>query len=487
MKRLLITIISVLIFGTPAISSAQTCGSTISFPVFFSDAQKISAIRNALADYTSYAAGENYELCFSMNELEIRQTDLGDVLNPNTPFTINTNSGEPKGVYIVGLKLKSDLSSGDPVTSNFIVANNNGTGNLILKDINLKDVKNGIKLTGNAGNQIVDSLIEGDSTKSGAGVDIESNGAVVKSSEISSCGEGIAVGEASILPANDVLIGAENHATMSANKNNIYNNVIGIHVVNGSRNLFGYNLIYDNKPLMASEGAAKDAITVESGANEDLIPLAVEMDEGEEHALRCDRNEAGDIVKRWLKFEAPQTDGIVTLYRAGMDRQPDMYLTSCILGDGGECVIEELPPAVLSLIPEGECGIDDYYVNAIFNGTSSTELMSQSIIFDGVVAFVSTPYDIPASNPVEGSNDDDDAEAPGVGMQDGATTSGAGGGTNPIAAAAGGCSKGGASLANNSFSHIVFSFNAWWVLLALAIAGGFRFAAAKVRTNGRNK
>jgi hypothetical protein len=38
---------------------------------------------------------------------------------------------------------------------------------------------------------------------------------------------------------------------------------------------------------------------------------------------------------------------------------------------------------------------------------------------------------------------------------------------------------GGASLANNSFRHIVFTFNAWWVLLTMAIAGGVRLARAQ--------
>lgn len=40
---------------------------------------------------------------------------------------------------------------------------------------------------------------------------------------------------------------------------------------------------------------------------------------------------------------------------------------------------------------------------------------------------------------------------------------------------------GGALLANNSFRNIVVTFNAWWVLLALSLAGAMRLATKKAR------
>jgi len=270
--------------------------------------------------------------------------------------------------------------------------------------------------------------------------------------------------------------------------NVIHDNVTGIHVLSGAFNKFGFNLNYDNKPLAAPKGVAKDAITLETGANEDLIPLEIVMfeEEGVEHALVCTRDGDGNVIKRQFTFETPQLDGIISIYQAESYNQADRYLTSCELDDG-VCVIENLPADVLDLIPDKECGIEDYFVNALFTGTSSTELMANPAELDGVVAFVSTPYDIPSTGNIEGDDggDQDDTGGNSAGG-DGVITEGDDGGGVIAAGASSGCSGGGASLANNSFRHIVFGFNAWWVILALAIAGAYRFAAVRVKSKRRD-
>ncbi|MFA4973429.1 MAG: hypothetical protein WC683_12495 [bacterium] len=457
MKRAIVIAVVAVILSIPLTSSAQTCSSTISLggsiPI------KISTIRTALSNYSSYAVGDHYELCFENNEVVVNTTFF------TSEFLIVTNAGESKDVYIVGLNIRND--SDNPVNIPILVTDNKGTGKIILKDIALKDVKNGVVLGGAGKTEIKSSKIAGDASKSGVCVEVKSNGAMVQSSEISGCGEGVSIA------ANDVLVGATSHEQVSTDKNSIHDNVLGLHVVSGKGNKFGYNLIYDNKPPLASEGAANDAILIEPGANEDLIPLETVLyeEEGKEYALRCERDASGNVIKREIYFNAPQTDGIATIYESDLNKQIKKYLTKCVIGADGICIIDSLPSEVMALIPASDCGIQEYHISAIFTGTGSTELPSDYMEMDGIAVIMAPvetgPVDMPTGVTDSGGDDDYTTE-------DGANSMGGEGGMISASGVASGCGGGGASLANDSFRSVVLDFNAWWVLLALSIVGAMR-------------
>jgi hypothetical protein len=271
--------------------------------------------------------------------------------------------------------------------------------------------------------------------------------------------------------------------------NDIHDNVMGLHVVSGDYNKFGFNLIYNNKPHAASEGIATDAITIDDSANEDLVPLEAILyeEDGKEYAVKCERDGAGNVTKRLLFFGAPQHSGIVSIFHVQDFNQPDKFIISCQFEEGKGCDITDLPQNILTLIPQGECGLDDYRINAIFTGSGSTELMTKYQILDGVVAFVSNPYDIPTTG---GASDVDIAS--GVDNEISEETAsensagGAGGFIEGNVSSPSGCG-GQASLADDSFRSVIFTFNAWWTIFFLAIVLACRLSVAKCCTRWRNR
>ena len=364
-----------------------------------------------------------------------------------------------------------------PVDIPILVTNNQGSGKIILKDISLKDVRNGIQIAGNPSTKVVSSVVQGDASKSGTCVEIKADGATVQGSEISGCGEGI------VIEADGALIGAADHEHVSTDKNSIHDNVIGLHVVSGKRNKFGYNVIYENKPSMAPEGLSTDAILIEPDANEGLLPLEIELfeaDDGIEYALKCTKDEAGIIVKREMLFKLPQGEGMVALYKSDVvNDQMLRYLTNCDVNSDGVCVIGNLPEDVMELIPEGECGIEYYMVTALFTGTSSSALLVNSHEFDSIAVIMAPletgPVDMPGVSDMGGDVDIEEE----LGGGSGSGMGGEGGAISMGGVASSGCGGGGASLANDSFRNVVLGFNAWWILFALTILGAFRLARSR--------
>jgi hypothetical protein len=437
---------------------------------------KIATIRAALLNYEQ---GGVYGICFNMDEpLELNSTEF------DTPFILNIPGGETHNVYIKGLELRNDDAF--PVMHEMFKVQHDGSGTVVLDSFDLKDVKNGLLLEGSGKTEVRSSTIAGDASKSGVCVEIKSNGAVVRGGEISSCAEGV------VIEADDVLIGAANHEHFDADRNSIHDNVIGLHVVSGAHNKFGYNLIYDNKPSLVPEGTAEDAILVEFEANEDLIPLEVVYYEyeGENYAINCQRDESGVVVSRSMRFEAPQTGGSVSLYQVFINNQPIKYLTTCTLDDAGDCSLDDLPPDVVTQFTDTECGIEEFLINAIYTGTSSTELMSKAALFDGWVAFVSSPYDIPTTSGLAGDDgassmpeEDDDGGGSSMGG-DGVGTEGGSGVIEAAGGVAGGCG-GGASLAGDSFRTAALLMDLWWNLLLVGVILGLRKAYARVHRDHR--
>lgn len=548
MKRLLL-LAAIIVITIPLPLLAAPCSNTISV-TNFSEEAAIAQIRNVLKDYDSYPSsdGARYELCFDgMQQKEVSNSFFSESLS------LTVGSTEDKDIYISGLNIQN--STVETVDIPILVIRNAGRGQVILKNITLKKVHNGIsiekpkkfiKFTSQISSKtlreepsvlIEKAIVQGDDSRVGKCIDIKAPRVTIESSEISSCDEGIRIagidalveegavrdsnfcidiladnakvrgvdisgcGEAIGIEANKALIGAADHdhaMKKPSDMNTIHENVMGLHVVSGDYNKFGFNLIYENKVQTASEGVAQDAILLEANTNEGLVPLELipyEV-EGEEYTFRCIRNKSGQIIGREMNFSIPQQDGLVTLYKSDFNSQMNSYLTNCVVTDEGngssKCDIGDLPQDFLEQIPEGECGIEKTKVSALFTGTSSTELLSQSLPFKGIVAFVSNPYDIPttggasdvdmvsgATAEIAEEGDSDNAIA-----ADGAAIEGSGA---TLASAAGGCGGGGASLANNSFRSVVFGFNAWWVLLILALAGATRLAAVKIRNRRKHR
>jgi hypothetical protein len=547
MKRLLFFSTIIIILSAISLQlHAATCNNPIDL-IGLPSAIIQSKISDSLQNYSAHLSGDRYELCFKMEELTVGTDTSFD------SFLITPAVDETKDIYITGLKIKHDITH--PVDIPIIIVRNRGKGRVILQDIALKNVHNGISVEkGNHLSKLIPqtiphsvkgvvqdrprieikkSIIQGDANKIGTCVNIKVPGVAIQTSEISSCDEGIRIagtdalveggsvrdsnfcinivaddakvrgveisgcGEGIGIEANNALIGAADHANAikpHSDMNDIHDNVMGLHVVSGQYNKFGFNLIHHNRPQSSIVGTAGDAITIEDNSNENLPPLEAILykEEGVQYALKCVRDKNGSVIGRSLLFNVPQSAGLISVFAVKKDSQPMQYIASCAVKDEGVCDITNLSADVLQMIPEGKCGLDDYYINAIFTGTSSTELMTEFEILDGVVAFVSNPYDIPTTG---GASDVDIASGVDEEISEESASEnsiGAGGAAiegsgAALASAASGCGGGGASLANNSFRTVVFSFNAWWVILILALAGTTRLAAVRIRSRRRDR
>ncbi len=429
-------------------TQTQSCANTVDVTKLSgNDSQRINKIKANLAQYQSTIVDGHYEVCFQMDELIIT-----DALQPDftEPFTINIAASETRDVHIIGLNIKRDGTWQDPINL-LHVTNASPTATVYLDGIQLSNVIDGISLEGTgevvidtyAGSQAVpktQTKLTGDANKSGTCLHLKSNSAVIKGADISSCAEGV------LIEANDALLGAADKDHIATDMNTIHDNVLGIHAGSGDRNKFGYNLVYDNKQQQTLKGTAKDAITIEAGTNENLVPLEVELfdNQGEKYALKCTRDQANNVIQREIRFNAPQPNGIATLYAADKDvSQPTKYLTTCSLDANGTCIIKDLPPDVMTLIQPGDCGIKNYYVTSLFTGTSSTELLASSFEFKGIAEIVAVPVEFPAPTTgvtESGVNtgamselDDDDTTTTTAAMtDDGSVPSGAGMGTTAM-------------------------------------------------------
>lgn len=491
MKILSLTLLVLSIFIiTPRLSFAAPCSdpaSVIDLDGYPFD-QRLNEIQEALTNYASYPGSGRHELCFTA----LAPLVINDV------STIKAFVFELKGtedVYISGLNLVRDdgLSTGLPL----LTIKKAGTGKLVLENITLKNVRDGIlveggktfskiiphssttKVSGKMGAPvtIAQSGIEGDATKNGACVEIKLSGTVVKSSDISGCGDGV------LIEANNVLIGAADAAHAEKDMNTIHDNVIGLHVASGSKNKFPYNLIHDNKQP-GQDGTASDAILIESGANEDLPPLEAVLyeDNGEEYALYCTRNKAGVVLKRELHFVPPAQDGFATIYKVFKgNEQPTEYLTTCQIDHEGKCEIVSLPQDVQDMLADDQCGIAGLFVSALFTTTCSSGLMQVSAPLDGIASVVAVGEELPVTMP--GASDVDIGSGGDVDIADDNEPSGGNsmGATSMAASAGAGCGGGGASLTNNSYRSLVFTFNVWWILILLSLAGAMRMAGVRAR------
>ncbi len=435
----------------PQPQQTQSCANPISLPM--NNIARIQAIQGALNAYNSkgVVVDGHYELCFQMNEFDILGSYV-DSIDPSFVFTMSLPNNDPntdpnKDVHIIGLNIKRNASwqSSGPILK---IINNSPTAKVYLEGLQLSNVQQGISLEGTgtvvvgnyAGATPLKTKIIGDANKSGPCIEVKSKGAIIQGADISSCAEAIAI------EADDALIGAADKDHVATDMNTIHDNLLGIHVVTGQRNKFGYNLVYDNKPQQSQKGHSQDAILIEQGANEDLVaPILTPFDSGDgnKYALRCAKDQGGNILKYEIQFQTPQQPMLATLFHADKDAsQPKKYLGVCAVDGQGLCEIKvaDLPADVLSQIKPTECGIKDYYFTALFTGTSSTELLSNAFELNAhISSIVSAPIEVPGTT--AGVTDVGSASAP---VEDDTTASSAtvtNMGESGMAAATGGMAK----------------------------------------------
>lgn len=491
MKKLIIILTVTGLLALPSIGLAQTCASPITIPDFISDAAKVTTIRNALAAYTSYPVGGHYELCFTMSELDLSQAELVSTL------AMTTSGSESLDVYIVGLNIRSDPL--DPLTSTLLEINNSGTAGIILKDLALHDMPNVLQLKGNPGIRLVDSAITGDEAKSGSCVDIQAKGVQIEGIDsemtITSCGKAVSV--------------SGSNARIKNCK--IWDNKIGVNIATGviGTDIEGSRIYSNDDEVMTGPDDRQryDGVRITDGAAHKPRFYALinnepeEIPDNSETAINYGTNPAYILLNFSIGQVDPSRVEIMTSHTETCGLPLSVFTRSqpcgAVMADGSAMKMDispsDLEDGSKEIVVPPEYRDKDLVVMYSDPGEGTAGISREfkwSVGGGGVVAFVSNPYDIPTTGgasetELTSGGEEEIEQGPGSELEGGGI-SGEGGGGGIIAAASGGCGGGGASLANNSFRHVVFSFNVWWILMALALFGAFRFAHVKVRQRGKS-
>jgi hypothetical protein len=502
MKKLIIILTVTGLLALPSIGLAQTCSKTV-IPALVSAGSRLNLIKTALQDYSICPTAPGYScppspptthyaVCFIMDPLMVNATDLGSAI------TIQTGGSETKDVYVKDLKIEND--GGDPVGIPLLLATNMGTGKIILQDILLEGAKKGIILASdpvkNGGIELKDSVIEGDGLKEDACVAIGAEGAVLDNVQTSMCGNG------ALVSSNQVKI----------KNSKIWDNKIGVEIGTGIVGTdIESSLIYSNDDEVTTgpdDRQRYDGVKIVDGAAHQALFYAIINNEPEVIPDNSDSaiNYGVSPAYILLNFSIGQVDPsrieILTSHPelCGLPPLTDTRFQPCgpVMADGSPIKMN-ISPAELEGGPKQVVVPPEYRTKDLVvmysdpgEGTAGiSRRFTWSDVAGGVVAFVSNPYDIPTSGGASetelASGGDEEIEQGGGNELEGGGISGEGGGSSILSASSGGCGGGGASLANNSFRHVVFSFNVWWILLALALFGALRFAHVKVSERRKNR
>lgn len=500
MRSKLTPLIAAVILLFPSVGSAElltdVCDTSntlniLSLPTW----TRATTVRNLLQNYnsglTEYAAydkGSHYAICFSSgpDPWMVSQSDLGTLLLAITADTT-------KDVYIIGLRIKSNPL--DPITTEFLVTENAGGHNLVLRSLEFKNVKKGIRLSGAENTHLLNSVIEGDDSKvvNNDCIKIDAENALLDNVQASKCATGI-------------LVKADN---VKIKNSKIWDNKIGIKISTKieegiERVVAGTDIestkVYSNNDGDPSTMKRTDGIRIEDGISHEPIFLKtieeepIPVDEGE--SILSYNNETPYI---YVNLPPGKTGRIDFYYSADGDCElsPGEYALNqaCSLVmyegshmqknlDGSELdegpVYMEIPPAQLGKT------LSAIYIDPDLGTSGITRQFSIMESSDrGIVAFVSNPYDIPTTGGATEAELEAGAESE-IQEDTGGDQITVGGGAieggGAIVSRSAGCGGGGGSLTNNSFRNIVVTFNAWWVLLALSLAGAMRLATKKART-----
>ena len=344
-----------------------------------SQSQAWQIVKDALDNYTNYESNNRYELCFNFPNDALNIQIPGQVL----PLGQDPSPKPVREVVIHGLKLNQTGSVTAPLlTINYPYAK------VILADLEITNASKGLEVLG-TDVEIINPTIAGDGT--GPCVRLfKTDDVTIQRGDISGCSEGILLDY-----AYNTLIGAEDSANYEQDKVSIHNNGIGIHLLSGDGNRWGYNSIYENESGQNLNEPRKDGISIDVGGNAGILPPVVKTVTNE-GALQCERDESGKILSRKIEFESLPYPGKIVIYEATIThKQGIKYITECEVNTDGLCLLGELPPWLG--ISENQCGVSDLEAVAIFTADNSSAY--SPLRFDGPSSIPAIPTDLPASMP----------------------------------------------------------------------------------------
>lgn len=289
-----------------------------------------------------------------------------------------------------------------------MLISNEGEGGLLLQDLQLQDVRAGVRIAGKGVSRIVSSAIDG-AGATGAGIEVHSPDAEISAVDVSGFATGIMV---------------KGDRTVIHGGSRVFTNQTGIFVaasIKGTR--IEQSLIYDNDDRDSETPRREDGIRIEGGAS--LIPEFYTLVDGQMQKVE----EVGESYEfRGGKIGIKPPLSIGEMRPSTLDFYACSSMGCSSLGQACEVVVAGDPPAPLRVTFDpatyGQAPIEiripplywgkpivAIYTDPEYGTMGFTKYFKAPS--GGVVVFVSTPYDIPASNPgvTSSSAEEEEVEA----------------------------------------------------------------------------
>lgn len=499
MKRRLVVILTLVLMMVPNVVLAAMCSDPthlINIDGIPNRLLKIQKINTSLSNDTTngYCKFKNAqdgscEVCFQMSApLVMMNTDA------TKSFAMAIPATEKRGVYVSGLKLSRDnaMVSALPLMN----VSNAGEKPLIVNNVKLENVKDGIVFNGPGPLEMTSSTITGDTNKSGACIDVKVNNAVLNGVSVSSCAVGVKV-EADNVVVQSIVDG-QGRVTMLST---IKENKVGVSIGNYSGTQIISSLIYRNDDGVDTNLSRTDGIRIDGGVS-GFEPVLFERSNGK----MVEIPDADDV------YEFKGKTAYVLL--SASDKQ--LATVEMFVSQDGECgakgrgqscgffsTVVPVVPTRLSVDPEKlPTGPNDpplqielppsvsnkAIVITYTDQTLGTSGFSHAFTMQdgGIVAFVANPYDIPTTS---GESDDSGgSQSSGgnessMGAENGAAAEGVGDSLVSEAGAVGGAAAAGPKctlMANATFSSSI-TLDAVWFGIGLCVLATLRAWGSRPR------
>ena len=413
LMTLLVTVASISFYSPTLRADDMTCVNPVIESTHIKTSEDLFTIFDALTNPpdTCELDFSNINATLSMEKITSVKLDYAEELaNFDGTFKFTMDDEKTSDITIKGLKLDANNVNieNKPLLT---IVNNSPNAKVILNGLDLSNAPNLLKIEGIGKIEIINSKFTGSEASNGSCVNIESQNAIVKSSEISLCDEGIKIG------SNGALIGATNESEYDSDKNIIHDNNTGIRVVSGTKNRFEYNSIYSNG------SKSDDGIAIENDANGNIARPEIILDSSND-ALQCVKDEEENIIKWRLNFNVPN-DGKIVLYISDNHAQGKTLFASCDVDKSGTCILDAKKLAekkflignnTMGINPD-LCGVIAGYGNirltALFTGKVNDDDMPSSSMYlsspfksaGGLLSVPTpTPYDIPTASGLNGGS-----------------------------------------------------------------------------------
>lgn len=334
------------------------------------------------AKQADIAAGKNIpEIIINEDSLNDVKPDFSKIRDPRNAGFVIEIPNDGRDIVIAGIAFRRD-NGVDPIVP-MLTLKNSGAAKIILEDVKLSNVKDGVKVEGSGAVELHRVAIAGigSATAGSVCLEIGAPNAIVEDSSIQNCEEGINVS------ADNTTIQSSDRCLAGLCATKIQSNAIGVHVMNNVKNtVIARSSVGFNNDSNPATPMRLDGIRYESQGHDPKFFEVV----------------GHDIIFKGWDGSIEDGDTFMDIYYADRDGQAGEFVKRVEIStnaDGSKRVGSlELP---------AKCQDLAVVFTYTIPGVGTTSISPQTIIsdrlyifakFDETVAFVAAPFEISSTN-----------------------------------------------------------------------------------------